>query len=102
MNLKLKGTITLNNDQVCIMLDHKDQIVDKLSCQCDDHQPCFPHSREVCESCFGGVEAFEDELKRQEQDERDRGDYHHDERDGYLDDGQMYYNHHEANDSWYD
>jgi hypothetical protein len=102
MNLKLKGTITLNNDQVCIMLDHKDQIVDKLSCQCDDHQPCFPHSREVCESCFGGVEAFEDELKRQEQDERDRGDCHHDERDGYLDDGQMYYNHHEANDSWYD
>ena len=102
MNLKLKGTITLNNDQVCIMLDHKDQIVDKLSCQCDDHQPCFPHSREVCESCFGGVEAFEDELKRQEQDERDRGDWHHDERDGYLDDGQMYYNYHEANDSWYD
>ena len=102
MDLKLKGTITLNNDQVCIMLDHKDQIVDKLSCQCDDHQPCFPHSREVCESCFGGVEAFEDELKRQEQDERDRGDWRHDERDGYLDDGQMYYNHHEANDSWYD
>ena len=45
MNLKLKGTITLNNDEVCIMLDHKDEIVDKINCQCDDHQPCFPHSK---------------------------------------------------------
>ena len=97
---KTKGTITLNNNQVGIMLDYKDQIVDELECQCDSHQPCFPHSREVCESCYVSIDAFEDELKRQECDERDRGDWYHDERDGYLDDGQMYYNHHEANDSW--
>ena len=46
MYLKIKGTITLNNDQVCTMLDFKDQVVDKMECQCDSHQPCFPHSRE--------------------------------------------------------
>ena len=100
-----KFTITLNNDEVCIMMDHKDQIVDKFSCECDtvkSHLGCFPHSREVCQGCYDNLDEFREELQRQEQDERDRGDWHHDERDGYLDDGQMYYNHHEANDSWYD
>ena len=100
MNLKLKGTITLNNDEVCIMLDHKNEIIDKTTCQCDSHQPCFPHSREVCQGCYDNLDEFREELQRQAQDERDRGDWYHDERDGYLDDGQMYYNHHEANDSW--
>ena len=84
MNLKLKGTITLNNDEVCIMLDHKDEIVDKINCQCDDHQPCFPHSREVCQGCYDNLDEFREELQRQAQDERDRGDWYHDEQDGYA------------------
>ena len=58
----LKGTITLNNDQVGIMLNYKDQIVDKMDCQCDSYQPCFPHSREVCQGCYNNLVEFEDEL----------------------------------------
>jgi hypothetical protein len=42
-----------------------------------------------------------DEIKDEIKDAAEAAE-RYDQREGYLDDGQMFYNHHEANDSWYD
>tara|TARA_B100000575_G_C23004002_1_gene578481 strand:- start:637 stop:792 length:156 start_codon:yes stop_codon:yes gene_type:complete len=48
------------------------------------------------------ISAKQDQLRIEEIEQHERNMERHDHREGYLDDGQMFYNHHEANDSWYD
>jgi hypothetical protein len=94
--------VKLEDKELCILVDFKSRVAEyryEEECECDTS--CFPHTRDVCTSCSLAVNEVLEEIQRQEQDERDRGDWHHDDRDGYLDDGQTFYNHHEANDSWF-
>ena len=91
----------LNNDELPIMLDysHEWKAEKDVDCECDN--TCFPNSRFVCDSCVAEISAKQDQLHVEEMEQHERNMERHDHREGYLDDGQIFYNHHEANDSWY-
>jgi hypothetical protein len=86
----------LKNEDLPIMLDYSHEWKnDKdVDCECDD--TCYPNSRLCCDICHEMIWDKQSQINAEMMDQAER----HDEREGYLDDGQMFYNHHEANDSW--
>jgi hypothetical protein len=92
----------LNDDELPVMFDysHEWKAEEGVDCECDD--TCFPKSRLACDICQELVRDKQHQLHIEEMEQHERNMERHDHREGYLDDGQMFYNHHEANDSWYD
>ena len=72
-------------------------------CECDHtcwHKDTNPKSNLVCDTCFYAIEYTEDELHREMMEMADPYNEHGHPSSDMLDDGQTFYNHHEANDSW--
>ena len=90
----------LNDEELHILVDFKDRVAEyKDECECDSS--CFPNSRTVCSDCSLAVNEVIEEINHEIKDAAEQDHWINDERDGYLDDGQTFYNHHEANDSWF-
>ena len=89
----------LNDAEVHIILDFNNQVSEYQDvCECDES--CYPKSRLVCQDCSLAIDAVAEDLRVEIMDIAESAE-RHDHREGYLDDGEMFYNHHEANDSWY-
>ena len=94
--------ITLSDQQLPVMFDYSHEWKHEANMDCECDSTCYPKSRLVCEACDAEVTALQDQFRIEEMEQHERNMERHDHREGYLDDGQMFYNHHEANDSWYD
>ena len=90
----------LDDKELHILVDFKNRVAEYTDeCECDSS--CFPNSRTVCSDCSLAVNEVLHEINDEIRDAAETAEQY-DQREGYLDDGQMFYNHHEANDSWYD
>lgn len=88
----------LDDRELCIMMDFKNRVSEyRYDDECECNESCFPHSRDVCTHCSMAIDEVSDELRQEVLDDIEM----HDEREGMLDDGQMFYNHHEAKDGWF-
>tara|TARA_R110002012_G_C11644269_1_gene610911 strand:- start:2331 stop:2615 length:285 start_codon:yes stop_codon:yes gene_type:complete len=86
----------LKNEDLPIMLDYSHEWKKEKDADCECDAACYPNSRLACDLCHEMVWETHSQLNKERMEQEER----HDERDGHLDDGQMFYNHHEFNDSW--